>query len=124
MSEHDEQAALFQLIAYRRVQVPELDMAFAVPNGGKRDDAVAAQLQKEGVRRGVPDVVVPVPRSGYHGLFIELKYGKNKPEPEQLEWHAKLREQGYRVEVCYGWRAAWGVLLEYLGVGDLGIKEA
>ncbi len=48
-----------------------------MPNGGKRDKATAAVLKRQGVKAGVPDIMLPAARAGYHGLYIELKAGEN-----------------------------------------------
>ena len=84
MSEHDEQAALFEWATWHTSQCPELGLLFAIPNGGHRHPVVAARLKAEGVRAGVPDICLPVARKGYHGLFVELKFGRNKPTPAQV----------------------------------------
>ncbi len=115
-SEHDEQAALFKWATLHTGRYPELALLFAIPNGGKRDPATAVRLQAEGVKPGVPDVCLPVARQGWHGLFIELKYGRNKPEPRQLEWLERLTEQGYLAIVCWGWQEAVEAVKEYLGI--------
>lgn len=88
---------------------------FAIPNGGKRHRATATQLRREGVRAGVPDLMLPVARRGYHGLFIEMKRVRgSQTSKEQKDWHVFLREQGYRVEVCKGHQIAMAVINEYL----------
>ena len=115
-SEHDEQVALFKWAAHMALHHPELDLLFAVPNGGKRDKIIALQMQREGVKPGVPDVCLPVPRQGWHGLFIELKYGRNTPTEYQLSWLERLIEQGYLAVVCYGWEEAVDVIKDYLGM--------
>ena len=115
-SEHDEQVALFKWAAHMALRHPELDLLFAVPNGGKRDKIIALQMQREGVKPGVPDVCLPVPRQGWHGLFIELKYGRNTPTEYQLSWLERLIEQGYLAVVCYGWEEAVDVIKDYLGM--------
>jgi hypothetical protein len=82
---------------------PELRLLFAIPNAGAgAQSGQAGKMKAEGVKRGVPDLHLPVARNGYHGLFIEMKYGKGTPSPEQKEWIADLREEGYRV--VPGWR--------------------
>ena len=113
-SEHHEQKALMDWSALHTGRYPELALLFAIPNGGKRDPATAVRLQAEGVKPGVPDVCLPVARQGWHGLFIELKYGRNKPEPRQLEWLERLTEQGYLAIVCWGWQEAVEAVKEYL----------
>lgn len=72
-----------------------------VPNGGYRHPAEAAKLKKMGVKKGVPDLFLPVPNDLYHGLFIELKVHPNKPTPEQVEFLADLTAFGYKTAVVY-----------------------
>lgn len=72
-----EQTKLFNWIAFARAATPELDMLYHIPNGGSRNKREAANLKRQGVRAGVPDLCLPVARGDYHGLYIELKYGKN-----------------------------------------------
>lgn len=112
--EHIEQCALFHWAGYQAKARPELALMFAIPNGGHRHPATAAKLKAEGVKAGVPDICLPVARGEYHGLWIELKAGRNKPTPPQVQWHMRLSQQGYRVAVCYGWEAAREVIEEYL----------
>ena len=112
--EGDEQAKLFNWIAFMKCRYPELDMLYHIPNGGSRNIKEAANLKRQGVRAGVPDLCLPVPSGKYHGLYIEMKYGKNKPTNNQREWLSKLKEQGYAVSVCYGWEEATKVICKYL----------
>jgi hypothetical protein len=75
-----------------------------VPNGGQRNAIVGAKLKAQGVKRGVPDVLIfnEFRQEGttFSGTALELKVEKRKPTPEQLQWHDKLREQGWFVRVC------------------------
>jgi hypothetical protein len=124
MSEHGEQVAVFQWASMSKSSYPELALLFSVPNGaklpyttdkrGQRISRQAMILKAEGMRPGVPDMVLPVARRGYHGLFIELKHGKNKPSPEQVAWICELRAQGYYAVVCYEAEAAIQTLRDYL----------
>lgn len=91
-----------------------------VPNGGQRNAIVGKMLKAEGVKKGVPDVLIFQPKARYviplvyefSGLALELKVGRNKPSPEQLQWHERLRECGWRVEVCYTLDAVLYILRE------------
>lgn len=118
MSEHQHQVALFQWA--RKSKIPELELMFAIPNGGMRHRRVAQKLKAEGVKKGVPDVCLPVPRGGYHGLYIELKKPKDaqsaagRATKEQLEWQASLTEQGYLSVICVGWEKAKEAIQLYL----------
>jgi len=120
MSEHAEQAALFRWAALASRVHPELRLLFAVPNGGARNKRTAGMLKAEGVRAGVPDVCLPVPRNGLGALYIELKRpgvpgrAKGALRPAQREWLAALQEAGNCVAVAYGWEQARGVIERYL----------
>ena len=113
-SEASEQRALFQWANIIVGQIPELTLLHHVPNGGKRDKVTAALLKAEGVKSGVPDVCLPVARGGYHGLYIEMKAGKNKLSVNQETWLKQLTLQGYCTAVCYGWHEAAEVITKYL----------
>lgn len=56
-----------------RRQWPELALLHHIPNGGTRDAVEAKHLKQQGVKSGVPDLCLPVPRGQYHGLYIEIK---------------------------------------------------
>lgn len=113
-SEYGHQVALCCWAALNKDKYPELDMLVHVPNGGSRHKVEAARLKASGVKAGYPDLILDVPRQGYNGLRIEMKYGKGRCSPEQLIWHERLRSQGYRVTVCYDWRSAAEEVLSYL----------
>ena len=113
-SEHQEQKALFEWAEKLAYRYPELDLMFAVPNGGLRNKAVAVRMKAEGLKPGVPDILIPVARCGHHGLFIELKYGRGKPSAKQVEWLDALNEQGYLAVVCWGWCEAADLIQSYL----------
>lgn len=108
------QEALFSWCDIQRGKYPELRLLYHVPNGGKRDARTAQALKRQGVKAGVPDLCLPVARGGWHGLYIELKVGKNKPTEHQREWLKNLRQQDYATAVCYGWEEAADVLTSYL----------
>lgn len=113
-SESEEQITLFNWAAIAAGALPELKLLYHIPNGGKRDYTTAKRLKMEGVKAGVPDLCLPVPRGVYHGLYIEMKTGKNKTTDNQNRWLEELMKQGYCVAVCYGWEAASKVLTQYL----------
>lgn len=125
-SESATQKALFVWwsMAHRPFGVPET-VLFSVPNGGHRNLVTAARLKEEGVRAGVPDIILAVARGGYHGLFVELKRaktaGKSKGQVSacQKMMAEVLRGQGYRVVVCYGTCEAINAIIDYLESKDV-----
>lgn len=112
--EHHEQAALIHWTRYMTNEYPELDLLFAIPNGGQRSAITGARLKAEGVKPGVPDLFLPVARGGYHGLFIEMKAGRNGTTGEQDRWIAELAKQMYFVKVCYSTEEAILTIEDYL----------
>ena len=118
--EHDEQSALFEWANAAQGEHPELCMLFAIPNGGARHPAVAAQLKAEGVKAGVPDIFLAVARGRWHGLFVELKRAdrSNHATSAQRAWMEMLRRYGYSAIVCYGATDAINAIMGYLTQGD------
>jgi hypothetical protein len=49
----------------------------------------------------VPDLSLPVPLQGFHGMLIELKVRKNKPSKEQVQLVDAVAEQVYYAAVCW-----------------------
>ena len=132
--EDGEQIALFAEVA-NMLQAgtcpPELELLHAIPNGGARGDSAksrairGAKLKATGVKRGIPDIFLPIAMiasnniTKYHGLYIELKRPKTSVrsagtlQEEQEEMHVKLRNQGYCVVTCYGYKEALKTLELY-----------
>lgn len=121
-SEHQEQVALFEWAALAVATHPELRLLHAIPNGGARHPAVAAKLKAEGVKPGVPDVCLPVPRGRWHGLYVEMKSQSGRLRDSQREFGELLSIQGYRVVVCLSWDEARNQILEYLGAAHAPTK--
>lgn len=115
-TEAGAQEAIFSWCDINRDTYPELRLLHHIPNGGQRNKTTAIALKRQGVKAGVPDLMLPVARQGYHGLYIELKKvdKTNKPTALQKQWLADLQQQGYKAVVCYGFDEATEVLANYL----------
>ena len=119
-AESVEQQYLFQWARMQAGRWPELEMLYHVPNEGKRNPAAGARLVAEGLKRGVPDICLPVARGGCHGLYIGLKRGRGRVvSREQERWIRALAQEGYCAAVCRGWEAAAKLILRYLA-GEIG----
>lgn len=98
-----EQAALLRELELRMPDVAGL--IYHVPNGGHRHKLVAIKLKGQGVKAGIPDLVLPMARGGYFGLYIEFKATPPNDAPVSPSQHAcirRLNEQGYLAIVCRG----------------------
>lgn len=118
MSENQHQAFVIkwsQQAAIRR-KWPELCLLFHIPNERICSAQQGANLKRMGVKRGVPDLCLPVARGIYQGLFIEMKTKTGTPTEDQKWWGERLKEQGYMWDVCKGWESAVRLLEAYLSL--------
>lgn len=116
-TEDAEQKNLITWAEVAASRYPELRLLYHVPNsgGGPQHINYSRKLKAMGLKSGVPDLVLPVARQGFHGLYLELKRRAGGDVSEaQRRWHFELRQEDYRVEVCRGADAARDVLIDYL----------
>jgi len=99
-TEEQDQSALAKLLDMKNL------CWFHPPNGGLRHVIVAEKLKAQGVKSGVPDVLIfdrPPAFPGAIGVAIELKRSKGGTvSKEQKIWHEKLIKRGWIVRVCRG----------------------
>lgn len=76
----------------------------------------AVKMRAEGLKRGVPDLVLPIPRHPYHGLFLEMKSPGKYPTSEQRWWRDALSARGYCWQCCWSGNDAIQVVTSYLGI--------
>lgn len=115
-SEHDIQSAFFRWVRIAEKVHPVLCTMFAVPNAGKRGYKTAAMLIAEGLRKGVPDIIFPVARSGFAGLAIEFKKPGGKLSTEQKEFIPRLTSENWLVVVQTDSEEAIRIVKNYLGI--------
>ncbi|MDD2370854.1 MAG: VRR-NUC domain-containing protein [Firmicutes bacterium] len=114
VTESQIQIMIFDWASMMRNKYPGLEKMYHVPNGGHRHITTAMRLKAEGVKPGVPDIVLPVARGGFHGLYLELKADKGKLSKEQEKWLTDLKDEGYKAEVAYGFDEAIKTITNYL----------
>jgi hypothetical protein len=114
--EGDEQAELVR--EFERLYPHFAAYLFAIPNGGSRRNKFEGyRLKAQGVKAGVSDLFLPVPRGGFHGIWIEFKAAPPfdaAVTDSQKEWLSKMKEQGYDAHLAKGVAAALEVLSHYL----------
>lgn len=94
-------------------KIPER-LLFHIPNASATSVQHRANNVRMGVRAGVPDYFLAVPRGIKHGLFVEMKKAKGRIYPEQIAFHQDLQAQGYSVAVCYSTAEAMAAIEFYL----------
>lgn len=117
-TEAAESAALWAWVYALEGRYPDLRLIHHVPNEGKRNPRRA---RAEGIRAGVPDVMVPIPRGAYCGLAVELKAGRGRVSDAQDTMLAALEGVGWRTHVHRSeqpgdWTGAAVVIADYLGL--------
>lgn len=105
--EEQEQIALAQFLD---LYLPPYSWCH-VPNGGMRHKATAGKLKAQGVKAGVPDVLIFThfwfELHEYSGLAIELKRVKvGQVSVDQERWLASLALKGWHTATCYGAESA------------------
>lgn len=104
ISEHASQVAL---ISWLEQTYPDI-WFFAIPNGGRRGKLEAMRMKQEGVRPGVPDLMIPALR-----LFIEMKRQEGGSESDnQKQWRSYLNGCGYTSVVCHGHKEAIKIIVD------------
>jgi hypothetical protein len=111
-AEDISQIKLFDWIRSR----PDLEpFCFHVGNERKCTPQAGRLLKRKGVKAGVSDNFVMIPRNGYHGLIVELKENDGKLTAQQSEFLFNMNSQGYQALAVWGFDAAKAVILAYLG---------
>ncbi len=111
-TEADEQITVIEYCDLKGIPI------YHIANEGKRTRYTGDLLKRMGMRKGVPDLCVPVPKGKYHGFYIEMKSHKGKPTNEQISWLKCLKAQGYATAICYGASEAITLIEKYLNQGD------
>lgn len=120
MSEHSDQVALLTWAGLNLARLPDLALLLSSQNGARVGIGQARKLVAAGLRRGVPDLLLPVARGPWHALWIELKQADGgRVAPAQRWWLAQLNAQQHRAVVCRGWPAAAQAIEKYLAGEDV-----
>ena len=74
-------------------------------SAGRRVGKGLGWAKQQGLRPGIPDIQIPIPRGDFHGLWIELKRedeSKARVSAAQKAWLGWLNLSGQCARVCYG----------------------
>lgn len=112
--EADIQAEFFEKIKLFFPKLPE-KLIFAVPNGGSRHKAEAANMKRQGVKPGVADVILLIPKKGYACLCIEFKTSSGSQSKEQKEFQKQAESCGSKYVISRSVAEAINIVKWYLG---------
>jgi len=88
---------------------------YHIPNGGFRNAREGAKFKRMGVKKGVLDYFVARAAKGFHGLYIEFKWGKNKLTTEQKDFIRDVEMENYKTVCVYSIKDGIDAIYEYLG---------
>ena len=96
LTEYDEQIKLAEYLDMKGY------LWCHVPNGGNRNPITGKKLKLQGVKPGVPDVLIFTSKGG---IAIELKRSDGNPSDlrdAQKEWLNALSNRGWQTKIAYG----------------------
>lgn len=105
--------SLMQWIAINPATKPYKDLFLHYPAEGKRSPRYGKLMKDLGMRKGVSDIFIAVPRHGYGGAWIELKSTLGKLKPEQDKFLKDMAEQNFYTAVCWSIEEAISVISWY-----------
>ena len=115
---YDNEEARMQTEFFRQVPLffPRLPdkLLFAVPNGGSRHKIEAANMKRQGVKAGVADVILQIPKKGFASLCLEFKTKTGRQSKEQREYQRQVEMAGSKYVVVRSVEEAIGEMRMYL----------
>ena len=114
-SAHQAQVVEWSRWAYKAnpSRYPMLNMLHCSLNGVKLSGTQAKIAKGQGMLSGVPDLFLPVPKNGYHGLFIEMKSEKGRVTENQHWFLTNADSVGYKTVICYSAKEAISAIEAY-----------
>lgn len=93
---------------------PAWRMAYHIPNERKASIQRRMTMARAGVKKGIPDICVPVANDKYHALYIEMKVKPNKPSDAQREVLKELAAVGNYTCICWSATEAIEMVEKYI----------
>jgi hypothetical protein len=113
--EYEDQVAVFEWAAIYDQRWPCLELLFGSVMGTLISYKHLNKATRSGMKKGKPDLNLPVPIGGHCGLWIEMKRLKGKKASiEQVQMLKRLAFVGNAAYLCKGSRAAITVITDYL----------
>ena len=113
---HEEADIQSEFFAQAKIFFPRIPekLLFAVPNGGSRNKLEAINLKRQGVKSGVSDVLLLIPKGGFASLCLEFKTKTGKQSDEQKEFQKQAENCGSKYVIVRSVKEAIEKVREYL----------
>lgn len=112
--ESDIQQQCLQWFALQYREIWGTGLLFHIPNEGIRLGRMGSRMKREGVRRGVADLCLAIPRHGYGALYIEMKRPGGRQSPEQRAWQKNAEKYGNKYVICHSLEEFMFTIKRYL----------
>lgn len=115
---HDKPEERMQIEFFNQVPLffPKLPskLLFCCPNGGSRNIIEAKNLKAQGVKSGVSDVLLLIPKKGFSCLCLEFKTPVGKQSDEQKTFQHQAENAGNKYVIVRSVKEAIDILKWYL----------
>lgn len=108
------QSSFFAWVVLFEPKYPELSLCFATLNGVKLPIGLAVKVKRQGMRRGVPDIIFLCKRGDKSGIVAEFKTTKGLISEEQKTFLLKAKVQSFETYVWRSVKQAISDVEEYL----------
>jgi len=113
---HTESNEQIAAMDWLRAQHPNIALhTLHIGNERKASYYAGYIMKRMGVLKGASDLFMAWPCGGFHGLFIEVKSKIGRPTAEQKAFLQRMKDVGYRAEICYGAEEVISTMKSYLG---------
>lgn len=120
MTEYQEQANVIEWARMQESFRPALKVLNGSLSGVRLTTGQSVKAKRSGMKKGYPDLSLPVPRRGFHGLYLEVKRTGGVPsdvKDEQMAWMNILNSLGYHACLAFGFDEAVFLIDWYLQTG-------
>lgn len=112
---HTESNEQIAAMDWLRAQHPDIALhTLHIGNERKASYYAGYIMKRMGVLKGASDLFMAWPSGGFHGLFIEVKSKIGRPSAEQKAFLQRMRDVGYKAEICYGAEEVISTMKEYI----------
>ncbi len=119
---HTESNEQIAAMDWLRAQHPNIALhTLHIGNERKASYYAGYIMKRMGVLKGASDLLMAWPvlkpdGSYYHGLFIEVKSKIGRPSVDQKAFIQRMKDVGYRAEICYGAEEVINTMKDYIGL--------
>lgn len=116
ISEESIHLSLMEWIAINPLTKPYKDFFLHYPSEGKRSPRYGKLMKDLGMRKGVSDLFIAIPRHGYGGAWIELKSACGNLKKEQKQFLEDMHQQNFFASACWSFDDAVKVIAWYFNI--------